>query len=28
MTRKLDFQKMSRKELRTYILTHREDEEA
>ena len=28
MTRKLDFQKMSRKELRTYVLTHREDDEA
>ncbi|KOR37932.1 hypothetical protein AM228_03825 [Planktothricoides sp. SR001] len=28
MTQKLDFQKMSRKELRTYVLNHREDEEA
>ena len=28
MTRKLDFQQMSRKELRTYVLTHREDDEA
>ncbi|WP_396019793.1 MULTISPECIES: DUF6887 family protein [Nostocaceae] len=28
MTLKPDFQKMSRKELRTYVLTHREDEEA
>ena len=28
MTRKLNFQQMSRKELRTYVLTHREDEEA
>jgi hypothetical protein len=28
MTLKPDFQQMSRKELRTYVLTHREDEEA
>jgi hypothetical protein len=28
MTQKLDFQQMSRKELRTYVLIHREDEEA
>ncbi len=28
MTQKLDFQQMSRKELRTYVLDHREDEEA
>lgn len=28
MTEKLEFQQMSRKELRTYVLTHREDEEA
>ena len=28
MTQKLDFQKMSRKELRTYVLNHRDDEEA
>lgn len=28
MTRKLDFQQMSRRELRTYVLTHREDDEA
>lgn len=28
MTQKLDFQQMSRKELRTYVLAHREDEEA
>ena len=28
MTQKPDFQQMSRKELRTYVLTHREDEEA
>ncbi len=28
MTQKLDFQKMSRKELRTYVLAHREDDEA
>jgi hypothetical protein len=28
MTQKLDFQKMSRKELRTYVLAHREDHEA
>ncbi|WP_407641949.1 DUF6887 family protein [Calothrix rhizosoleniae] len=28
MIRKLDFQQMSRKELRTYVLTHREDDEA
>lgn len=28
MTQKLNFQKMSRKELRTYVLNHREDEEA
>jgi hypothetical protein len=28
VTLKPDFQQMSRKELRTYVLTHREDEEA
>lgn len=28
MTPKPDFQQMSRKELRIYVLTHREDEEA
>ncbi len=28
MTQKLDFQKMSRKELRNYVLAHREDDEA
>lgn len=28
MTLKPDFQQMSRKELRAYVLTHREDEEA
>ena len=28
MTQKLDFQQMSRKELRIYVLTHRENEEA
>jgi hypothetical protein len=28
MTLDPDFQQMSRKELRTYVLTHREDEEA
>ena len=28
MTLKPDFQQMSRKELRNYVLTHREDEEA
>jgi hypothetical protein len=28
MTQNLDFQKMNRKELRTYVLTHRENEEA
>ncbi len=28
MTRKLDFQQMSRKELRNYVLNHREDDEA
>ena len=28
MTLKPDFQQMSRKELRTYVLTHREDDEA
>ena len=28
MTQKLDFQQMNRKELRNYILTHRQDEEA
>ena len=28
MTQKLNFQQMSRKDLRTYVLTHREDEEA
>ncbi|MGK7875831.1 MAG: hypothetical protein AB4426_21800 [Xenococcaceae cyanobacterium] len=28
MTQKLDFQQMSRKELRTYVLNNREDEEA
>ena len=28
MTLKPDFQQMSRKELRTYVLNHREDEEA
>ncbi|HAZ44395.1 MAG TPA: hypothetical protein DDW76_06200 [Cyanobacteria bacterium UBA11369] len=28
MTQKVDFQKMSRKELRKYVLTHREDDEA
>lgn len=28
MTQNLDFQQMNRKELRTYVLTHREDEEA
>jgi hypothetical protein len=28
MTQKFDFQKMSRKELRKYVLTHREDDEA
>jgi hypothetical protein len=28
MTQKPDFQQMSRKELRTYVLAHREDNEA
>ncbi|MFB2894800.1 hypothetical protein ACE1CI_17965 [Aerosakkonemataceae cyanobacterium BLCC-F50] len=28
MTQKPDFKHISRKELRTYVLTHREDEEA
>jgi len=28
MTQEFDFQKMSRKELRKYVLTHREDDEA
>jgi hypothetical protein len=28
MTQKLDFDRMSRKELRNYVLTHREEEEA
>lgn len=28
MTQKLDFQRISRKELRAYILSHRADEEA
>ena len=28
MTRKLDYQQMGRKELRNYVLTHREDDEA
>ena len=28
MTLKPNFQQMSRKELRTYVLTHREDDEA
>lgn len=28
MTQKPDFHQMSRKELRTYVLAHREDEEA
>ena len=28
MIQKLDFQKMSRKKLRNYVLTHRQDEEA
>lgn len=28
MTQKLNFQQMNRKELRAYVLTHREDEEA
>lgn len=28
MTQKLNFQQMSRKELRAYILAHREDDEA
>lgn len=28
MTQKLNFEQMSRKELRTYVLTHRQDEEA
>ena len=28
MTQKPDFQQMNRKELRNYVLTHRQDEEA
>lgn len=28
MTQKLDFEQMSRSELRSYVLTHRSDEEA
>lgn len=28
MTQKPDFQQMNRKQLRNYVLTHREDEEA